>query len=375
MADELGLEVSVAISSSSSAQNVAAYLRIASIAIAFYDCIETLPATVRFYREQWLVPRFMLSTLLFGLLQATSIIVLAVSNAGFFYSNFTDESCERFYRVPPIFKVLQAMTSQAILGVRTFNLSRRSSLILKLLLLSYGIACTLEWFTTMWKRIPVRDPEHVRCRAFSTDASIGAWMYYAVAMTYDLITTTVSVVFLLRFRLSSGNSLITKLVKMLLYDGLFFFAVLTAVNVVNLILYRQNQEIQTAATSMAYSVTWIMSQRLLIHLHNASRERRNESISTSVTITKDLSHSRHIQHAMRSQFESKPGIAVELTVPEFEMSYDGGPEEPEVHVRIEKTVSFQEGATTTSVRELEDYSRRTYSHHIHILLGLYGNIV
>ncbi len=131
---------------------------------------------------------------------------------------------------------------------------------------------------------------------------------------------------------------------------------------------------------MAYSVTWIMSQRLLIHLHSwfdphgflgsgvlktftdASRERRNESISTSVTITKELDRSRHIQHALRSQFESKPGIAVELTVPEFEMSYDGGPEEPEVHVRIEKTVSFQEGATTTSVRELEDYSRRTYSH-------------
>ncbi|KAF8909864.1 hypothetical protein CPB85DRAFT_707797 [Mucidula mucida] len=201
MADELGLKVSVAISSSSSAQNVAAYLRIASIAIAFYDCIETLPATIRFYREQWDVPRFMLSTFLFGLLQATSIIVLAVSNAGFFYSHFTDESCARFYRVPPIFKVLQAMTSQAILGVRTFNLSRRSNLILKLLLLSYGIACTLEWFTTMWKRIPVRDSEHGSCRAYSTDATIGAWMYYAVAMTYDLITTTVSVVFLLRLKI------------------------------------------------------------------------------------------------------------------------------------------------------------------------------
>ncbi|KAF8993742.1 hypothetical protein BDZ89DRAFT_78828 [Hymenopellis radicata] len=45
------------------------------------------------------------------------------------------------------------------------------------------------------------------CRAYSTDPSIGAWMHYAIAMTYDLITTTVSVVFLLRFRLSSGNNM------------------------------------------------------------------------------------------------------------------------------------------------------------------------
>ena len=45
------------------------------------------------------------------------------------------------------------------------------------------------------------------CRAVSTDKTISAWMYYVVAMVYDLITTSISVFFLLKFQLESNNSL------------------------------------------------------------------------------------------------------------------------------------------------------------------------
>lgn len=83
-------------------------------------------------------------------------------------------------------------------------------------------------------------------------------------------------------------------------------------------------------------------------------------MESSITVTRDIEDARHIQHALRSQFESKPAISTQLTVPDFDSAsyYAGGPEEPEVHVRIEKTITF-ESSSASAVRELEDYSRRS----------------
>ncbi|KAJ7212039.1 hypothetical protein GGX14DRAFT_314956, partial [Mycena pura] len=73
--------------------------------------------------------------------------------------------------------------------------------------------------------------------------------------------------------------------------------------------------------SLGYCVTWIMSQnlnlKLLIHLHDASVERRNESINAAVTITQKLLSAREVSRAIRSQFESKNGMGLDLTVPYF----------------------------------------------------------
>lgn len=56
----------------------------------------------------------------------------------------------------------------------------------------------------------------------------------------------------------------------MLYDGLGYFVALTASNILNLILYRASDvNIQSAGVSLSYSVTWIMSQRILIHLRDA----------------------------------------------------------------------------------------------------------
>ncbi|KAK0484399.1 hypothetical protein EDD18DRAFT_710510 [Armillaria luteobubalina] len=321
----------------------AAYLRVASLAIAFYDFMQTLPSAYRFYKEQWEAPR-----LLF-----TSIVVIIVSSFGFFYTRFTDASCARFYALPSIFKVLQAMVSQAILGIRAYNLSRRSRKILYTLLLLYLSACVLQWISTVARRTPYRDPQYGNCRALVSMWPFGAWNYYAVAITYDVATTAISVIYLLKFKLNSTSSIMLKM----LYDGLGYFSVLTGVNILNLVLYQTKYDIQLAATSVGYCVTWVMSQRLLIHLHDASRERRMQTINTEMTITRDIENARDVSHALRSQFRPKSGLSFELTVPDFDMltTTDEYPETPEVHVRIERTVTADQG--TASGFTLEDYSR------------------
>ncbi|PBK81996.1 hypothetical protein ARMGADRAFT_947459 [Armillaria gallica] len=183
----------------------AAYLRVASLAVAFYDFIQTLPSAYRFYKEQWEAPRLLSvhsepTLVLILVFRFTSIVVIIVSSVGFFYTRFTDASCARFYALPSIFKVLQAMVSQAILGIRAYNLSRRSRKILYALLFLYLSACVLQWISTVAKR-----SRH--CRALVSMWPFGAWNHYAVAITYDVATTAISVIYLLKFKLNSTSSM------------------------------------------------------------------------------------------------------------------------------------------------------------------------
>jgi len=62
----------------------------------------------------------------------------------------------------------------------------------------------------------------------------------------------------------------SRLVKILLYDGLGYFVVLTLTNLANILLYRgMPNVIETTGTSFEFAVTWIMSQRILIHPRDA----------------------------------------------------------------------------------------------------------
>ncbi|KAI6043545.1 hypothetical protein EDC04DRAFT_2562599 [Pisolithus marmoratus] len=95
------------------------YFRVASMSIAFYDYFLTLPIEYRFYRSQPHVLRMSQACVLFILIRRyISIIAMIVSNYGAFATSFTIESCRQYYYVSPIFKVLQTMVSQAILGFR-----------------------------------------------------------------------------------------------------------------------------------------------------------------------------------------------------------------------------------------------------------------
>ncbi|KAF9467334.1 hypothetical protein BDZ94DRAFT_1249105 [Collybia nuda] len=342
-----------------SAYTIAAYMRVASMAISLYDYLETLPTAWKFYKEHYKTRRISLSAVLFVLIRATSVLVLTISNVGFFYGHFTPETCRKFYLLPPTFKVLQVMVSQAILGIRAWNLSRRSRVVCYFLLCVYTTSTVLQWITSIHQREPrIGLTTHHNCRAYNPRNDLGAWTYYAIAVVYDFATTGISIVYLLKYKLTSNSSMMSKLTRMMLYDGVGYFFALTAVNILNLILYKGSaQNIQTAGASLAYCVSWIMSQRLLIHLYDVSRERRNDSINEAITITQNLESARDVARAIRTQFEQKTGNGFELTVPDFDLSthhemsesHEGG-----VQVRIEHTVKLDRRLRTF---ELENYSR------------------
>ncbi|PFH52065.1 hypothetical protein AMATHDRAFT_141204 [Amanita thiersii Skay4041] len=180
--------------------SIAAYLRVASLAVASYDYLVTLPVAWRLYRRQWQLKRLSLSGWLFVLIRATSILVLTISNIGYFYGNFTLSTCRKFFLIPSVFKVLQVMVSQAIVALRVYNLSRRSRKFGLFLLSIYLIACALQWFTTFRHRSR-------NCRSYSENIRLGAWIYYVVAIVYDLMVTVISAWFLLKYRRTSTSNL------------------------------------------------------------------------------------------------------------------------------------------------------------------------
>jgi len=345
---------------------ISAYLRVASLAIASYDYLQTLPFELRMWRRAWKGRQFPLSSTLFLLIRYTSILVLTLSNFSFFYSGFDREGCRRFYLIPALFKVVQSMVSQAILGLRAYNLSRKSGSIGYALLLFYFVASSLEWLSSVQNRTMVFTDPIGNCGSHSSTSAWGAWVSYVVAIIYNFVTTVVCIFFLLRLKTSTG-SMMSRVTRMMLVDGIGYFVALTGINFVNLLFNRLPSltlEVQqTAAASLGYCVTWIMSQRLLIHLYEVSVERRNESIGAAFTITQHIAAARDVSHAIRSQFESKTGRGFDLTVPDFDLesAYYAAPEtekDAEVHVRIERTVRTER---MPRVYNLEDYSRNPKS--------------
>ncbi|KAI0255504.1 hypothetical protein BJV78DRAFT_679309 [Lactifluus subvellereus] len=194
------------ISPSQGALSVDAYLRIASLSIAAYDYIITLAAE-------------------------HSMVVMVVTNVGFFYHGFTPKSCGHFYYAAPVLKVLQVMVSHAILGIRTYNIAQRN------VSMADG-NCMPASSHPLWP--------------------ISTWSFYLAGMLYDGLTLSIATFYLLKVR--------TVEVSALLYDGLIYFVVLTAVNVMNILFYRSlNHLIQSSGASLGYAITWIMSQRVIIH--------------------------------------------------------------------------------------------------------------
>lgn len=295
--------------------NGASYLRIASIAVAAYDYFLTLPSEYRFYKGQrsW---RLSPGCILFILIRYLSVLTIVISNVGYF-GTFSSGECQRYYIAAPVFKVLQTMVSQIILGVRAYNISRRTRWVMWLLLILYFLVSPMEFFTNLWERVPVQNDEK-NCTPGNSSAHLSVWLYYVLAMFYDVTTLAISSYFLIGLSNALNNNYrhntpfvlhqqllasfrrMSGLVQLMFYDGLGYFLVLTAANVLNLILYRAADEAyQSSGASVGYAVTWIMSQRILIHLRDAAAEHQ----ATNFVVTQQLHSGRDITRAMRSNLD------------------------------------------------------------------------
>ncbi|KAJ7849442.1 hypothetical protein B0H13DRAFT_2361249 [Mycena leptocephala] len=245
---------------STSALQIQAYLRVSAYAIAFSsNYLQSLPAEYRLYARQKGLFKLSTGCILFIMVRYLGLAAMIIGNTGFFYHGFTEKSCRRYYWLTPILKLLLYMTSQAILGLRTYAVSRKSPLVLKVLVVLYIIATTAESISSFWKRI--RD-----CTSGNAPGVHLASLYYVGGLIFDVVSMLISSAYLWKFS-SANRSSASQLVRMMLHDGIMYFVALSGMNVVNIIFYNNpNTAVQASAGPLGFAFTMIFSGRFILNL-------------------------------------------------------------------------------------------------------------
>ncbi|KAH9006034.1 hypothetical protein EDB83DRAFT_2424138 [Lactarius deliciosus] len=310
-------------------------LRIVSMTIAAYDYLATLPAEYQFYKSS---NRTSSGLVLFVLIRYTSIIVLVVSNVGFFHHGFTPNTCSYFHLAAPALKVVQIMVSQAILAIRAYNISQRKRWVGRALLLVYIMATGVRFLGSAICSSASIHPH----RAIST------WSFYLVAMLFDCLTLSISFFYLMKVRAIAFSGSALWLVKVILYDGLGYFVVLTLMNAVNIVLFRGTGDaIQNSGASLGYSVTWIMSQRILIHLHETRMKHNSVVVApTNRAITSTVRFDGEAKHKTNIKRNDTPGSPDECGNTETDF---------DLEVRVERSIVVDHGGLQAKDSRERDY--------------------
>nr|GAT47254.1 predicted protein [Mycena chlorophos] len=345
---------------------IAAYIRVAALSVATFEYLRVLPFVVRLFREPWTTGRISSTFLLLFLLQATSIAVLTITNVAFFATNFSYAECNRFYLLPGIFKLFQAGVVQIVLGLRAWTLSRKSRGVALFIVAIYVICSTVRtplpvlvlriqadatlhaqfaWLTTLYNRRISWNPDLRNCTSIGPRGVFGGWDYYIVAFSYDLAATCISGWYLIRMSPSPRSALaargLSHLQRMILIDGFWYFVVLSAANLASVAFYRiidirfSNHspdvagDLQTAAATLGYAVRWIMTQKMMMHLHEVAMARREDSIAEVLSIgaakgnTQTRPSSSMNGSAFHGHFNKATTPHLSLTAPDFdEGSFD-----------------------------------------------------
>lgn len=110
----------------------------------------------------------------------------------------------------------------------------------------------------------------MNCIAMNDPKRLYTWGFYLIAMIYDLVTFCISCYHLLH-GLPLDVYRASRFLRILVVDGMLYFVALTAVNILNLIVYRSKDTwVQSSAAPFGYLITGIMSQRILIHMRDIS---------------------------------------------------------------------------------------------------------
>ncbi|KAJ7676509.1 hypothetical protein DFH06DRAFT_1291529 [Mycena polygramma] len=253
-----------------SSQQIAEYLRVVAYGIAFFDYLQTLPAEWRLYSRQKGISQLSAACILFILVRYIGLIAIIIGNTGFFYHGFSKEACHRFYWLAPIFKLILYTVSQGILAIRTYAVSRKSPVVLRILVVLFVLCAVPELISVFWKRVSFQT--NFNCTSGNLPGIKIASLFNVGALVFDLVTMVITSVYLWKFSNSSRTSF-SQLTRMMLHDGLMYFIALTAMNAVNIIFFQNNDEVlQPSATTLGYAATMIFSGRFILNLSELVRE-------------------------------------------------------------------------------------------------------
>ncbi|KAJ7685929.1 hypothetical protein B0H17DRAFT_1072945 [Mycena rosella] len=249
---------------------IAAYLRVAAYAVALFDYLQSLPAEYRLYAKQKGSLKLSVACTLFILVRYLGLISIIIGNTGFFYHGFSKEACDRYFWLTPIFKLFLYLTSQAILAIRTYAVSRKSPMVLRVLVGLFILAAVPEFISTFWKRVPFQT--NFNCTSGNLPGVKVASLYYVGGLVFDVVTMIMTSTYLWKFSSTSRTSL-SQLARMMLEDGVMYFLALSGMNIVNLIFFQSRDTVlQPSASTLGFAATMIFSSRFILNLSEHTRD-------------------------------------------------------------------------------------------------------
>ncbi|KAG1840512.1 hypothetical protein C8R48DRAFT_765913 [Suillus tomentosus] len=286
----------------------------------------------RFYQSESSFFHLSLACVLFILIRYVSIVTIVVSNYGFFSTTFTQQTCQKYYLLAPIFKAVQTMTSQVILGVRTFNIARRDRRIGIALLLLFLFSISAEWFVDLFhgtqQKAAVLDLGN--CTSVNSAKVLSTWFFYFPVMLYDIVMVTVSTMYLLRYNpLSSRVERLIRVVERI---------------EPHLLSYDQSRD-----SALLYPLASIISRQEMTQPNAQHIEK------VIVARPSTLNMRKSVMSGLRSQFESKNYSRGSRSFrspinTEFRPTSPRNPNDMELNIRVpvERPVAVDESRNSNS---------------------------
>lgn len=135
-------------------------------------------------------------------------------------------------------------------------------------------------------------------------------------------------------RFDPKSKLMARLKRLLITHGLAYFISLTAVNALNLSLYVSYEGVtQSEAVTLSYTLVWILSQRILIDLHDLSlrslpdESEKSETVVIYITgsATSDQSGNGRTVEQPRGSSSLDPDIEVHIQRRSSRHTLEDGP--------------------------------------------------
>ncbi|KAJ6515656.1 hypothetical protein C8R45DRAFT_215108 [Mycena sanguinolenta] len=244
--------------------------RIISFSLAGGDVIQTMPDTYRLYRKQWLAGNLSPVCFFYACTRYLSIISLVSNGIGFFGTNFTPASCQRFYMLPNVTAMLAGMSVQVLVFIRTLAISGRSRRCFYGLGSAMLLLFPLQIFGITYHRDPFLSMGS--CKGKVLHAGEPDWniVYYSAHMAFDLLACATATTYVILISRVQGTFNTSKFMLRVLTNGLLYTFVVFAVNFW-VVLEFAGVFSTGAASTLPLAVVMIAAQHLILSTQRLAR--------------------------------------------------------------------------------------------------------
>ncbi|KAF7307765.1 hypothetical protein MKEN_01136600 [Mycena kentingensis (nom. inval.)] len=259
--------------------------RIVTLALAGGDVVQTIPATLALYAKQWRRRRLSAVCIAFAVARYMSIFSLIMNGYNAFSRNYTPESCRRLYMLPNVTALLAGFGVDVLVYIRVVAISGRAKSVRIGLGVVLLIAFPLEIFGVVYHRDPFFNAGACKGKVLRPGEPDWNIVFYSTHMAFDLIACITATYFLVAASRLQGIFHASKLVRLVLRDGLIYFFVVFLVNFWVVLEFAKVFS-SGAASSLPLAVVLIASQHLVLSTQRLTDSRSVTSNSTNTTVSR-----------------------------------------------------------------------------------------